>query len=353
MAHPLQWLTGKTRRITDFFSRSGPDKSIDSSAKSWFKGTSAVLLLLFLITYVIMFWWSREPEAFWVTSEINGTPVVTGYATADTVIRVTETLLDKPGGYLSNDKMPPGVFLDNIPNFEYGALISVRDLVKIMRNDYSRSQSQSTEDTDLSNAEPAFNIDHTSWLIPRAEGEYREAIESIRDYRDRLADEDATDGQFYARADNLREWLIVVEKRLGSLSQRLSASVGQERVNTDFAGDKNALSSTERPDNISVKTPRLQIDDVFYEARGTAWALLHFLRAAEFDFADVLDDKNATVSLRQIIRELEASLGPIKSPIILNGGGYGFTANHSLVMASYLSRANSAVINLRELLDQG
>ena len=33
--------------------------------------------------------------------------------------------------------------------------------------------------------------------------------------------------------------------------------------------------------------------------------------------------------------------------------GFGVTANHSLVMASYLSRANSAVIDLRALLDQG
>ena len=102
-----------------------------------------------------------------------------------------------------------------------------------------------------------------------------------------------------------------------------------------------------------MRTPWLEIDDVFFEARGTAWALLHFLRAAEFDFAEVLADKNAEASVRQIIRELEASLNPLRSPMVLNGGGYGLTANHSLVMANYLARANAAVINLRELLDRG
>ncbi len=102
-----------------------------------------------------------------------------------------------------------------------------------------------------------------------------------------------------------------------------------------------------------MKTPWLEIDDVFFEARGTAWALVHFLRAAEFDFAEVLEKKNARVSLRQIIRELEASLEPLGSPVVLNGSGFGFFANHSLVMASYLSRANSAVIDLRDLLEQG
>jgi hypothetical protein len=43
----------------------------------------------------------------------------------------------------------------------------------------------------------------------------------------------------------------------------------------------------------------------------------------------------------------------LRSPVILNGGGFGLFANHSLVMANYLARANAAVINLRELLDQG
>jgi hypothetical protein len=41
------------------------------------------------------------------------------------------------------------------------------------------------------------------------------------------------------------------------------------------------------------------------------------------------------------------------SPVILNGSGFGIFANHSLVMASYISRANAAVIDLRKLLEDG
>ncbi len=63
--------------------------------------------------------------------------------------------------------------------------------------------------------------------------------------------------------------------------------------------------------------------------------------------------KNALVSLRQIRRELEATQESVLSPMILNGTGFGFLANHSLVMASYISRANAAVIDLRYLLEQG
>ncbi len=137
------------------------------------------------------------------------------------------------------------------------------------------------------------------------------------------------------------------------MSRRLGNSVADNVINEDLAGDPSADAAQPQPDTVDVRTPWLEIDDVFFEARGTAWALLHFFRAVEFDFAQVLEDKNATASVRQIIRELEASLEPLRSPMVMNGGGFGLTANHSLVMANYLARANAAVINLRELLDQG
>ncbi|HDH09130.1 MAG TPA: DUF2333 family protein, partial [Gammaproteobacteria bacterium] len=101
------------------------------------------------------------------------------------------------------------------------------------------------------------------------------------------------------------------------------------------------------------KTPWSKLDNNCFEARGAAWALLHFLKAVEIDFEPVLRKKNAVVSLRQIIRELESTQDPIWSPIILNGSGFGFVANHSLVMASYISRANAAIIDLRNLLVDG
>jgi hypothetical protein len=67
----------------------------------------------------------------------------------------------------------------------------------------------------------------------------------------------------------------------------------------------------------------------------------------------VLEKKNAVVSLQQIIRELEPTQQPLWSPVILNGGGFGVLANHSLVMGSHISRANAALIDLRRLLSEG
>lgn len=311
-------------------------------------GIALVLLLLGML--LLGWYWSRTPDVQWVENRIDGKPAPVGYASADALATVPAVLLEKPGGWLSNDVTPPSVLLDNIPSFEYGAIVQVRDFARAMRNDFTRSQTQSLEDRDLAVAEPAFNYNHRSWLFPRTEDQYQDGVAAVRRYQSRLIDGNA---EFFARADNLRSWLAVVDKRLGDLSQRLTASVGQRRINTNLAGDRPAEATDPEPADAVVKTPWLEIDNVYYEARGSAWALIHFLRAAELDFQRVLADKNATVSMRQVIRELEATQQPLWSPVVLNGSGFGVFANHSLVMASYLSRANAAVGDLRELLGEG
>jgi hypothetical protein len=323
------------------------------SRRRWTKTVAIAIGVLFLFLVLLGMYWSPMPKMFWVNEYLDDQRSVVGFSTTDTLIRVGETLLEKRGGYLTNDKFPPGLWLDNMPNWEKGVLTQIRDLSRAVRNDFSRSQSQSKEDPDVVEAVEKFFSESNSWLFPPTERRYREGIAALYRYQDRLTGAAQPEAQFYARADNLREWLAEVEKRLGSMSRRLGNSVATTVINEELAGDPSAEAAHQQPDTIDVRTPWLEIDDVFFEARGTAWALLHFFRAVEFDFSQVLADKNAEASVRQIIRELESSLDPMRWPVVLNGGGYGLTANHSLVMANYLARANAAVINLRELLDQG
>jgi len=309
-----------------------------------------VPLLIIVFASVLSWYWSREPD--FLSLDKSEHPIV-GVATTEMLVKSVETLLSKPGGYLSNDVAPPSVFLDNMPNWEFGVLQQIRDLAKALRNDYSRSQTQSVADVDLERAEPMFNVHNDAWVFPSAEGEYKNGKKALEKYLVRLKDSSQQNAQFYARADNLNEWLSLVEKRLGSLSQRLSAARPQTRINTDLAGDGSAAQSTQASAEVKTQTSWFKIDDNFYEARGTAWALIHFLRAAEIDFRPVLLDKNALVSIQQIIRELEATQQPVRSLLILNGSGMGMFANHSLVMSSYITRANAAIADLRRLLADG
>jgi hypothetical protein len=325
----------------------------------WASGIGSGLVIVLIIQWILAVWWSQEPDlpdihvrAAEMAATTQSTQV-TGFVTTTALIEATRTLLEKNGGYLSNDVTPPSVLMDNMPNWEFGVLVQIRDLARYFRKDFSRSQSQSEEDKDLAEAEPLLNSPNDSWLLPSTESRYYEAITRLETYRKRLADPGQQHAQFYARADNLRRWLEDVEKRLGSLSQRLSASVGQMRIDTAMANSPGAQSATPRDAEIYDKTPWLQIDDVFYEARGACWALIFFMNAIEKDFGDVLKNKNAVVSLRQIIRELEGTQKSVWSPMVLNGTDFGLVANYSLVMASYVSRANAAVIDLRALLEQG
>lgn len=315
----------------------------------------AVLAVFLLVISIIGIFWDSEPGLLEIDKHnlVSDAGYVTGTATVTALIDVAGILLDKPGGYLTNDIVPPGVWMDNVPNWELGVVVQMRDMIRALRNNLSRSQSQSAEDQDLVNAEQNFFFNNDRWFWPDTEGKFRAGIKDLENYRKRLADTSQQDAQFYARADNLNMWLSEVGTRLGSLSQRLSTSVGKRQLDTSLAGDAAATQSTRVSEDQIIKTPWTELDDVFYEARGTTWALINLLKAVEVDFEEVLRKKNALVSLQQIIRELEPTQQTVWSPLILNGSGFGVLANHSLVMASHISRANAAIIDLRNLLQQG
>lgn len=335
--------------------------TLETSSSTGTIGKTIMALAVGLVTTigVVGFIWDNEPEVFNVIDNADamvqelGIRKITGTTTITTMIQLTDVLVHKRGGYLTNDIAPPGAWMDNVPNWEFGVLVQIRDMARTLRNNFSRSQSQSTEDKNLVSAENQFYFDNDSWLLPETESEYEKGIKALREYLVRLGDQNQQQAQFYARADNLRVWLSEVETRLGSLSQRLSASVGKQQLDISLAGDSAARQSTKSKAELTVKTPWTELDDVFYQARGTTWALIHLLKAVEIDFRDVLEKKNAHVSLQQIIRELESTQQAVWSPMILNGDGLGLLANHSLVMAPYVSRANAAIIDLRRLLEDG
>src|SRR5688572_1453679 len=126
---------------------------------------AAVSVLVLALAWAWSFYWSREPAKLWVVAETpTGERAIVGYSTVHTLIDVTSWLLEKPGGYLSNDVLPPGLWLDNMPNFEFGVLTQCRDLARVLRNYHSRSQSQSIEDVELDRLRLRRSEEHTSEL---------------------------------------------------------------------------------------------------------------------------------------------------------------------------------------------
>lgn len=329
----------------DKFSEKVGDRLLDPKNNRIWKGVLWLLAILLLADILLGWYWSWEPDLREVPPQPDAVP---GEVLTREVIFIADTLLDKPGGYLSNDILPHRLWLDNMPSWEFGVLVQLRDITRVMRRDMSRAQSQSAEDPYLAVAEPQFNFDSRSWAVPSTEGEYRRGIHALERYLAALHRQDGS-AHFYARADNLNYWLREVQNRLGALSQALSRNAGQVQLDTDPTTPVSELDSKET----YVQTPWLKIDNVFYQARGACWALVQLMRAVEVEYADVLRRKRATVSFRQMVRALEGTQRTIWSPVILNGSGYGIFANHSLVMASYISRANASLIDLRNLLQEG
>ena len=111
----------------------------------------------------LMFWYNHEPELFdpleraRLHAEAHQHSEVVGVPTVSALLEVVNVLLNKRGGYLSNDKLPPWVLLDNVPNWEFGVVVQVRDLARVLRNDFGRSQTQAIEDPDRSQADPLFH----------------------------------------------------------------------------------------------------------------------------------------------------------------------------------------------------
>lgn len=293
---------------------------------------SLLVLLLLIVVLALGAYWGREQPTFSVLPEAGaGRPGQLMVATAE---RLAGVLHAKPGGYLRNDVLPPGLLIDNVPSWEHGVMVQLRAFVADLQQGRAPTRSPGAHDPDLGEASAALAVTDDSWVMPSVEGELERGELALARYRARGGGTDE---------EALLRWLTGASARLQELSARLNAALPAYSADpSDLAGLGQGAPFPE--------TPWWRIDDVFYEARGSAWALLHLLKAAEADHAALLARRHADLSLRAAIHELEATQQALWSPVLLNGTGFGLFANHSLVMANYLHRARADLADVQLLL---
>lgn len=283
--------------------------------RRWLPRTLLVLLLLVL---VLGGYWSREPRA---PEPAGDAAAPTGVASTAMLAATLRTLLDKPGGFIANDVMPPGVLLDDMPSFERGALEEARTFLRALRRDFSRPESQAVEDPDLLRAEPRLLFGSDNWLVPSAEDEYADALVAIDGYLSRLQ-ADPPSAQFHPRGDILVRWLDEVGAQLDEHTRLLAAAPAASW---------------------------LEVDNRFYAARGYCWALRAQLSALRHDFAAGVPPR-VDARFGAALAALDGALLPVTSPVVLNGDEYGVLANHSLVLAGHVGRVAVALRDLRSEL---
>ncbi|SDJ40297.1 DUF2333 family protein [Billgrantia gudaonensis] len=313
----------------------------------WIWKPLAALAGIYLVAVVALgMWWSRAPAPFDVeratatqrdavaasAAETATAPAQRGAVTVATLMTLIDTLLDKPGGYLRNDVAPPGVWLDNMPAWEYGVLIQARELAASLPAMFA------DEAAGLDAVQAPLRHDSRDWLFPGTERKLAQARDALGDRLAGLAGE-ATG--FAATGEGLALWLDRVAERLDEQSRQLSASVADDEI-------VSQLDVEAAPE----ETPWYRVDDVFHEARGTGWALGQLMEGVQRDHADVIAAAGATQRWERLRMLLERTQRRMWSPVVLNGSGFGVFANHSLVMASHLLQARDLARSLADDLAQ-
>jgi len=103
---------------------------------------------------------------------------------------IAEVLLHKSGGYITNDVAPPGVLLDNISNWEYGALWCC-EMPQRVKKSLCKGSVAIREDADL-RCRTLLYYEHNSWALPSTEAEYQKGIDALHKYMSRLQNMAAT-----------------------------------------------------------------------------------------------------------------------------------------------------------------
>jgi hypothetical protein len=325
---------------------------------------------LLVTSFLVIFVFSIRPNmsGFEVKKMVQVDPEINviGYKTVASQKILIDILLNKPGGFMANDISPPFVMADDMKKFEIGAIKALRKTSLYIRENFTLPVgTQSKEDPDIVLADNALRITTDSWLFPPADhfffikGEYEKAADAYGRYLDRLIDDDPDDGNFFVRANSLKRLVMSHNKTLGSYATRLSAAISRTKIDLSTANDKNAVESKNISTSVREKTPYNDIDDIFWETMGYVWVLSEQLNQIEYDFASILEDKNALPSIRQIRRDLEDAQTYVWSPIIWNGSilpgedKYSMANNYSIVLSSYVKGASAAMSNLEQFLEDG
>jgi hypothetical protein len=162
----------------------------------------------------------------------------------------------------------------------------------------------------------------TEYWFPSAETKYKDALEELRLYQNRLR---AGESNFFTRADNLIPLLSAFEDLLGSCDENLVKQ---------FEDDGEPVS-------------HFMADDYFYYAQGVAMAMLPLMEAVAVDFRTTLENRNGLDVAHHAIHSLTIAT-QIQPWYITEADLDGILANHRANIAAPISHARfymSVLIN--------
>ncbi|MEM8799632.1 MAG: DUF2333 family protein [Pseudomonadota bacterium] len=256
-------------------------------------------------------------------------------------VAIISGLMDREvnrNGWVANDPFfYASSALDNMPNFQQGMRAALNQVVLELRDQIGRNRGSSAADPDLEEAVGDFNYQGTIWhfkfpniFIPQPTSEelYRRGIKALRAYNKRVASGDAV---FETRVDNLLATVDRIALDLGS-----SAAGVDQYVRTHAGG----------------LGPDFGADDLFYNVKGRAYAILMVMRGLKADFPRVIEARELE-SVWQNLDDSLAKIVRIDPFIVMNSRVDGLVfPNHLAVQGFYLMRARGQMRELTGILEK-
>ena len=194
----------------------------------------------------------------------------------------------------------------------------------------------SPEDNYLHQAAEFLEYPGTIWMfspqsklvpVPSAHSQYRKARKQLIKYNQALNDGSLV---FYRNPKDLAYFLHRMKIQLGKTTRQLEAQIREE--------------SSSWFDN--------QADNLFYQARGLAYADYMLLKALGFDYKQILVDTNTYSDWTILLKTLE-SAAQLAPTIVRNGEADSLTApNHLTNIGFYLYKAQIILQKISQQLEK-
>jgi len=259
---------------------------------------------------------------------------------------MTDIIDENLKSWTPNDITIPHALRDDIVEYQHGVWEIMRHSSRVLRDNMSRMRTSDRVNEDCQYAFNQLNINTTSWLLPRAESEYRKARNALTKYR-----EDCLAGkqQFYTNAFNLEDLMRQYGSALGGIYNKLNSATQSYVLSTENEGD----TSTGGEKMVDVSISWFETDDNFYRAKGAALTLCRLMQAIRIDYIEVLKDKKSVDLVDKVIEILEEVKYQKPFYVFNNSPRSPLPLNHSRIISSYIQDARQRITSLIVALKQG
>jgi len=258
-------------------------------------------------------------------------PFIPGEIYATTLAEIMDHELHSGFGWRPNDFFlwGPHVLADNNANRQLGILMALRETMRVFK-DHLTKISSNQYDPNLVIADTDFRNDPEKWILPSAEGKYRDGVRHLRMYVAGLHANPPTSSQ---------------------LNQRNVELIRLFQSWTDMLGDAHAmLYESRKPDGTPIYP--WNDDDYFYHAQGYAHVMYYMMQAVIREYDQTQKTKPILASLMQDTLDPLRQAATMKPFIVLNDAPTGIFANHRRNLDAYISEARQKMYSMREELER-